>query len=108
MKPGRPAAIFTALALSLAVPLFLFAQLLAFNGVSERKATSAIALWFVGHVVLLCLATFSAGRGAQALALRLQWNRLLSNFLTAFFATGFGVLGSFVMVLISCLVMGIR
>lgn len=100
--------VLTGILLILVGLLFLFGLLVALNGVSEKQGLLAMAIWFFLHLVVVVLACFSAQWLFRILISRAKWGRFPAVGAAVFSATLAGTAASFLAILVSILMSGIR
>ena len=100
--------ILTAVLLILVALVFLFGLLVALNGVSEKQGLLAMAIWFFSHLVIVALACFSAQWISKTLISKARWGSFPSVSVAVLSATLIGTAASFLAILFSILLSGIR
>lgn len=100
--------ILTGLGLMLIGLVYLFGMVVALNGVRENQALLAMAIWLFGHLTILALACVIARWSSRALASKAQWKSWLALAVSVLGAVSVGALLSFLAVIVSILLAGIR
>lgn len=106
--PSIIAALLTIVSLVLFVILFLFVQMLALNGASERQGVTAMGISLVCQGVGIILAALLAGRLTSLAITKLNWNTIVAVLLSVIAGTLFGGLISLLSVIIAIPMAGIR
>ena len=106
-SPAAISAILTVLILVLLAILFVFLQMIALNGASERQGLTAMGISLgCQSLVIILLATLAA-RATTFLITKVEWNSILAVFVTVIVATTIGGVLSFLASIIAIPVAGI-
>ena len=106
-SPAAISAILTVLILVLLAILFVFLQMIALNGASERQGLTAMGISLgCQSLVIILLATLAA-RATTFLITKVEWNSILAVIVTVIVATTIGGVLSFLASIIAIPVAGI-
>ena len=106
--PAIISAALTVILLILLSVLFLFVQMVALNGASERQGVTAMGLSLVCQGVGVILAAVLASWLTNLVIAKFNWNKILAILVAVLAATLLGGLISFFSVIIAISLAGIR
>lgn len=106
--PSIIAAVLTVLLLLLLSILFLFVEVIALNGASERQGTIALGISLVCQGVGMILAAVFASWLARKLGAKSNWNPIVAVIVAVIAGTTLGAIIAFLSTIISIPIAGIR
>lgn len=108
MRAATTSAILTVILTTLIGGLSILAELLAFNGVSERRAAGALGISLACQGAGVIMMALFARRLTDLLIAKFNWNKIIAVITSVFMGTGLGAGISFLSIIISTLAAGIR
>ncbi|MDQ2692424.1 MAG: hypothetical protein M3Y68_10365 [Chloroflexota bacterium] len=107
-SPAAVSAILTVLLLVFLAVVSLLLQMVALNGFSERQGVTAMGISLGCQGIVLLLLALLAARATRFLITKVNWNSMLAVATTVLVATVIGGTISFLSIIISIPIAGIR
>ena len=107
-SPATISAALTVLILVLVAIVFALLQMLALNGAGERQGLTAMGLSLACQSLVIILLAALAARATRFLITKVDWNSILAVAVTVLVATTIGGTISFLSMIISIPLAGIR
>ena len=107
-SPATTSAALTILILVLVAIVFALLQMLALNGAGERQGLTAMGVSLACQSLVIILLAALAARATRFLITKVDWNSILAVVVTVLVATTIGGTISFLSMLLSMVLAGIR